>query len=31
PFIPYKFLSIYGDNKVLESDNIKIEVHLTTR
>lgn len=30
PFIPYKFLSIYGDNKTVDSSNIKIETYLTT-
>ncbi|PNZ34304.1 exotoxin beta-grasp domain-containing protein [Staphylococcus lutrae] len=30
PFIPYKFINIYGDNKTVDSSAIRIEVHLTT-
>ncbi|HGL4005933.1 TPA: staphylococcal enterotoxin type G [Staphylococcus aureus] len=30
PFVPYKFLNIYGDNKVVDSKSIKMEVFLNT-
>lgn len=30
PFIPYKFVNIYGDNKTIDASSVKIEVHLTT-